>query len=127
MPELPRPSDFELAILRVLWRMGDATVRQVYEALQAERKLGYTTVLKTMQIMVDKGLLVRDESARSHVYRAAEAPQATKGGLLKDLVDKAFGGSAIQLLAHALNAKRPTKRELDELQILLDHARKERK
>ena len=127
MPELPRPSDFELAILRALWRVGTGTVRQVFEALQAERQLGYTTVLKTMQIMVDKGLLVRDESAKSHVYGAAEAPQTTKGGLLKDLVDKAFGGSAIQLLTHALNAKRPTKPELDELQALLDQVKKERK
>src|ERR1035438_8639673 len=89
MPELPRPSDFELAILRVLWRLGEGTVRQVHGALQAERQQGYTTVLKTMQIMVEKGLLRRDESAKSHVYRPAEAPQATRRGMVRDLVDKA--------------------------------------
>ena len=82
MSELPRPSDFELAILRVLWQMGAGTVRQVFEALQAERQLGYTTVLKTMQIMVEKGLLRRDESAKSHVPPArggAPGDQARHG------------------------------------------------
>ncbi|NWJ40344.1 MAG: BlaI/MecI/CopY family transcriptional regulator [Geothrix sp.] len=127
MPELPRPSDFELAILRVLWRLGEGTVRQVHGALQAERQQGYTTVLKTMQIMAEKGLLRRDESAKSHVYRPAEAPQATRGSMVRDLVDKAFEGSALQLLAHALHAKRPSASELDEIQALIDQARLERR
>lgn len=127
MPDLPRPSDFELAILRVLWRLGEGTVRQVYEALQAERQLGYTTVLKTMQIMAEKGLLLRDEQAKSHVYRPAEAAQETRQGMVRDLVDKAFEGSALQLLAHALHAKRPTAGELDELQALIEQARSERR
>ena len=126
MPELPRPSDFELAILRVLWRLESATVRQVYEALQTERELGYTTVLKTMQIMADKGLVLRDESAKSHVYRAAQAEQKTQGGLVRDLLDRAFGGSALQLMAHALNAKKPDASELDAIQALLDQARAKR-
>jgi predicted transcriptional regulator len=127
MPELPRPSDFELAILRVLWRLGAGTVRQVFEALQAERSLGYTTVLKTMQIMAEKGLLRRDESAKSHIYRPAEAPQDTRRGMVRDLVDKAFEGSALQLLAHALHAKRPSAKELDDIQALIDQARSERR
>lgn len=127
MPELPRPSDFELAILRVLWRLGEGTVRQVHEALQPERQLGYTTVLKTMQIMAEKGLLLRDEQAKSHVYRPAEPAQETRQGMVRDLVDKAFEGSAMQLLAHALHAKRPSASELDELQALIEQARKGRR
>ncbi len=126
MSELPRPSDFELAILRVLWRLGPATVRQVHEALQAERQLGYTTVLKTMQIMGEKGLLTRDESAKSHVYAAAEAEGKTQGSLVKDLLDRAFGGSALALMAQALHAKKPNAEELDAIQSLLDQARARR-
>lgn len=127
MSELPRPSDFELAILRVLWRLREGTVRQVHGALQVERQQGYTTVLKTMQIMAEKGLLLRDESAKSHVYRPAEASQHTRRGMVRDLVDKAFEGSALQLLAHALHAKRPSAAELDEIQALIDQARSERR
>lgn len=127
MPPLPRPSDFELAILRVLWRQGSATVRQVFEALQAERELGYTTVLKTMQIMAEKGLVLRDESAKTHLYTAAEAESATQGSLVQDLVDRAFGGSALGLMAHALNAQRPSAAELDQLQALIEQARKARR
>lgn len=126
MPELPRPSDFELAILRVLWRLGEGTVRQVHGGLQAERQQGYTTVLKTMQIMTEKGLLHRNESAKSHVYRPAEAPHDTRKSMVRDLVDKAFEGSALQLLAHALHAKKPSASELDEIQALIDAARAQR-
>lgn len=102
MPDLPPPSDFELAILRTLWRLGPGTVRDVHGALQAERQLGYTTVLKTMQIMVDKGLLTRDESARSHVYRPAAREEETLAGLVRGLLSKAFGGSARRLVMAAL-------------------------
>ena len=127
MSELPRPSDFELAILRVLWRLGAGTVRQVHEGLKPERQLGYTTVLKTMQIMAEKGLLLRNEQAKSHVYRPAEAAQETRQGMVRDLVDKAFEGSALQLLVHALHARRPSARELDEIQALIEQARLERR
>lgn len=127
MPDLPRPSDFELAILRVLWRLGAGTVRQVHEGLQAERQQGYTTVLKTMQIMAEKGLLCRDESAKSHIYRPTEAPQETRRSMVRDLVDKAFEGSALQLLAHALHAKKPSASELDQIQALIDEARTNRR
>lgn len=126
MPDLPRPSDFELAILRVLWRLGPATVRQVHEVLQEERRLGYTTVLKTMQIMGEKGLLVRDESAKSHVYAAAEAELKTQRSLVKDLLDRAFGGSALALMSHALHAKKPNATELEAIQAMLDEARARR-
>ena len=98
----PLPTDAELAVLRVLWAHGPSTVRQVFEALSQERTLGYTTVLKTMQVMLDKGLLARDDSERSHVYRAAAPEGATKGQLVSDLMSKAFSGSARQLMVHAL-------------------------
>jgi predicted transcriptional regulator len=124
---LPRPSDFELAILRVLWRRGEATVRQVHEDLLVTRQQGYTTVLKSMQIMFDKGLVTRDESERSHVYIAAVAEDATRSNLLRDLADKAFGGSGLQLLMHALHHEKPKAADLDALQALLDAKRKERK
>lgn len=127
MPPLPRPSDFELAILRVLWRQGSATVRQVFEVLQGERELGYTTVLKTMQIMAEKGLVLRDESAKTHLYTATEAETTTQGSLVQDLVDRAFGGSALNLLTHALHAQRPSASDLDQLQALIEQARKARR
>jgi predicted transcriptional regulator len=122
----PRPADFELAILRRLWLRGRATVREVHEDLLAERRQGYTTVLKSMQIMFEKGLVTRDESAKSHVYAPAVSQAATRSGLLQDLVDKAFGGSAQQLLLHALNRESPGPEELDALQALLEAKRKER-
>ena len=90
------------------------------------REGAYTTILKLLQIMTEKGLLRRDESAKSHIYRPAEAPQETRGSMVRDLVDKAFGGSALQLLAHALHAKRPSASELDEIQALIDQARSDR-
>jgi len=102
MIELPAPSDFELAILRMLWRLGPATGREVPDALRRERQLGYTTVLKTMQIMVDKGLLSRDESARSHIYRPVAREEETQAGLVRGLLAKAFGGSARRLVMAAL-------------------------
>ena len=123
---LPRPADFELAILRMLWRRGQATVRQVHEDLQAERQQGYTTVLKSMQIMFEKGLLTRDEANRSHVYRAAVAEADTRSHLVQDLADKAFGGSALQLLMHALHRESPKPDELDALQALIETKRRER-
>ncbi len=102
MPPAPSPSDFELDILRVLWRGGPATVREVHDALHAERQMGYTTVLKTMQIMVDKGQLLRDETSRSHVYRAASQEAETLAGLVRGILTKAFGGSSRKLVLAAL-------------------------
>ncbi len=119
-PPLPRPSDGELAILQVLWRLGPSTVRQVQEVLDAEQPTGYTTILKQLQIMTGKGLVSRDESNRTHVYRAAEQAQKTQRRLLGDLVERAFGGSTAQVMMQSLSLKRATKAELDEIRDLLD-------
>ncbi len=123
---LPMPTDAELSVLRVLWAKGPSTVRQLHEALSQERDLGYTTVLKAVQVMLEKGLVDRDDSERSHVYRAAVAEGQTKGQLVSDLMAKAFAGSASALLVHALKAGRTKPVELDAIQRLLDEARKKR-
>lgn len=126
MPALPRPTDAELAILRVLWQHGPSTVRQVHEALADTRDTGYTTTLKLMQIMADKGLVTRDESARTHVYAAAVNEERTQGQLVKDLVDRAFGGSAKALVLRALSAEGTTAEELREIRKLIDDYREKR-
>lgn len=117
---IPRPTDAELAILRVLWRRGPSTVRQVHDVLSAEKPTGYTTVLKFMQIMTEKGLLLRDESRRSHVYRPQRPAEKTQQQLVGDLLDRAFEGSAQRLVMQALNAKKVTPEELAEIRALLD-------
>jgi predicted transcriptional regulator len=117
---LSRPTDAELAILRVLWSRGPSTVRQVHEALSQERETGYTTVLKLMQIMTEKGLVERDESERTHVYQARFTQEATQQRLVSDLLDKAFGGSASQLVMRALAAKPASADELAQIRRLLD-------
>jgi predicted transcriptional regulator len=122
----PRPADFELAILRMLWRRGRATVREIHEDLLAERQQGYTTVLKSLQVMFEKGLVTRDESRRTHVYFAGVEEAATRTSLVQELADKAFGGSALQLLMHALHRERPGAEELDALQALIEAKRRER-
>jgi predicted transcriptional regulator len=121
--KLPRPTDAELAILRVLWERGPSTVREVHEALQDGS--GYTTVLKLMQIMTEKGLVVRDESQRAHVYSARATQQKTQRQLVADLVDRAFGGSPAQLAMQALSTKKTSPEELAELRRLLDSLEKE--
>jgi predicted transcriptional regulator len=118
---LPRPTDAELAILRVLWTTGPGTVRDVHARLHQDRPVGYTTVLKLLQIMTDKGLVRRDESARTHVYRAAASQDHTQKQLVGDLLDRAFGGSAQKLILHALSAKKASRAELDEIRRLLDN------
>src|SRR6188508_425479 len=94
----PRPTDAELAILRVLWTRGPSTVRNVLDALNEQRATGYTTVLKLLQIMTDKQLVARDESDRTHIYRASFSEAATQRQLVDDLMHRAFGGSAMQLV-----------------------------
>lgn len=121
-PRIPagRPTDAELAILRVLWERGPSTVREVHEALPEGRKVGYTTVLKLLQIMTEKGLVDRDEAERAHVYRT-RAPQAEmERRLVGDLVDRAFGGSAERLVMRALSAKTTSPEELARIRELLD-------
>lgn len=114
------PTPAELGILRVLWEQGPSTVREAHESLSRERDLGYTTVLKTMQIMVEKGLLKRSERGRAHVYRPVEAESAAKRDLVGDLMDRAFGGSARDLVMHALAAKPASADELAEIRRMID-------
>ncbi len=117
---LPRPTDAELEILTVLWSTGPATVRQVYEVISQRRTAQYSTILKFMQIMADKGLLRRDEEQRAHVYEAARPREWTQRQLAGHLLERAFSGSAKALLMGALSAKRTTRSELAELRKLLD-------
>jgi predicted transcriptional regulator len=116
-----KPTDAELAILRVLWARGPSTVRQVAEALGKDT--GYTTALKLLQIMTEKQLVVRDESERTHVYAAASTEDQTQRQLVSDLVDRAFGGSAAKLVLQALAAKKATPAELAEIRKLIDRER----
>jgi predicted transcriptional regulator len=116
---LPRPTDAELAILRVLWERGQATVRAVHEALADARDTGYTTTLKLMQIMADKGLVTRDASARTHVYTARLSREETQRQLVSDLVRRAFGGSAADLVLHALSAHPASPEEIKKIRKLV--------
>ena len=122
-PSLPRPTDAELGILRVLWERGPSTVRQVHEVLSRERPTAYTTALKLLQIMTDKGLVRRDESDRSHVYHARLSEDQTQRQLVRDLLDRAFGGSSSKLVMQALATKRASAEELGEIRRLLDTRR----
>jgi predicted transcriptional regulator len=117
---LPKPTEAELAILRVLWDRGPSTVRDVQEALEDERGTGYTTALKLLQIMTDKGLVRRDDRQRTHIYEAVLPAEATQRQLVRDLLDRAFGGSARQLVMQALSAERASKADLAEIRKLLD-------
>ncbi len=118
--ELPKPTDAELAILRVLWERGPSTVREVTDAIQEERGTGYTTALKLMQIMTDKGLVQRDDTNRSHVYEAVVPAEETQRQLVGDLLDRAFGGSAQQLVLQALSGRKASRADLAEIRKLLD-------
>jgi predicted transcriptional regulator len=125
--KLPRPTDAELEILTVLWSIGPATVREVYKVISRRRPAQYTTVLKFMQIMAEKGLVRRDEEQRAHIYEAARSREWTQQQLAGDLMERAFSGSAKALLLGALSARKATKEELAELRRLLDKYRKEEK
>lgn len=116
----PRPTDGELSLLKVLWRRGPSTVREVLDELSAQRRAGYTTVLKLLQIMHAKGLVQRDERRRPHVYRARWSEEQTLDRLLADLVHRAFDGSASKLVLRALAAKQASPEELDRVKRLLD-------
>jgi BlaI family transcriptional regulator, penicillinase repressor len=114
------PTEGELAILSVLWERGPSTVRDVHEVLARKHPTGYTTVLKLMQIMTEKGLVERDESRKAHVYRPTVSEERTQKTLVTDLLDKAFGGSASKLVMQALSSKRTSDKELAEIRKLLD-------
>ncbi|MEX2262697.1 MAG: BlaI/MecI/CopY family transcriptional regulator [Bryobacteraceae bacterium] len=120
----PRPTDAELEILTVLWSIGPATVRDVYNVIRERRPAQYSTVLKFMQIMAEKGLVRRDETARAHIYKAARPREWTQQQLAGDLLARAFSGSAKALLMGALSARKATKEELAEMRKLLDEYRK---
>jgi predicted transcriptional regulator len=116
-PLTRKPTDAELAILRILWSNGPSTVREVAAAMG--REAAYTTVLKLLQIMTDKQLVRRDESDRTHVYEAAHSQERMQQHLVADLLDRAFDGSAAKLLMRALSAKKTSPKELDEIRKLL--------
>jgi BlaI family penicillinase repressor len=116
----PKPSAGELEILRVLWRRGPSTVHQVQPELKRGDRVGYTTVLKLLQIMFEKGLVRRDESTRPHVFRAAVAEAQVKRRLVADLLDDVFEGSAMGLVMQALSAKPASAEEVRRLRDLLD-------
>lgn len=114
-----KPTDAELEILHVLWANGPSTVRQVHEQLSQNREIGYTTALKLMQIMVDKGLLSRIEDSRSHTYSAAVSEEDTQRGLVDRFVETAFRGSASKLVMQVLGQHKTSPEELDEIKKLL--------
>jgi BlaI family transcriptional regulator, penicillinase repressor len=122
----PRPTDAELAILRILWDRGPSTVRQVHDILAHERQAAYTTALKLLQIMIEKGLVERDESDRTHVYRARLSEETTQRQLVRDLLDRAFGGSSGKLVMQALATKRASAEELKDIRKAIDGARNEK-
>lgn len=115
-----RPTSTELDILRVLWDRGPSTVREVYEVLARTKAIGYTTVLKLLQIMTVKGTVVRNEDARAHVYEARQPAENTKRQLVGDLLQRAFSGSASDLMLHALAGKKTSRKEIEEIRRMLD-------
>jgi len=117
---IPRPTEAELELLRVIWDKEPATVREICDELNRERAFGYTTVLKLLQIMHAKGLVLREESARAHLYRSAITQDAMQSRFLRDLSVRLFSGSAAQLALHALAMEPATPAELDEIRALLE-------
>ncbi len=119
------PTRSELEILRILWERGPSTVRDVLEALNLKKKTGYTTALKLLQIMAKKGLVDRDESDRTHIYRARHTKSRTQGQILRDLIERAFGGSTSHLVLQALRGKKASSEELREIREMLDRLEEE--
>lgn len=120
------PTPVELAILRVFWERGPATVRQVHDALRPERDTGYSTTLKMVQVMTEKGLLLKDDSVKPQVFRTARAREQTQVQLLDELIQRAFGGSAANLVLRAASANRITPEELAQIKKLIERAKKEK-
>ena len=120
---IPRPTEAELELLQILWQKQPATVREIHDALNEEKPSGYTTVLKLLQIMTAKGLVVRDEANRAHVYRASFSQDTMQSRLLKDLSNRLFAGSAAQLALHALSMEAASDDELAEIRALLERKR----
>jgi BlaI family transcriptional regulator, penicillinase repressor len=120
---LPKPTEAELELLRVLWEKGPATVRELHDEVNLQRAVGYTSVLKILQIMMEKGLVEREESAKAHIYRAAASQEETQNQLLRDLSERLFSGSAAQLAMHALAMQPASTEELDEIRNLIEQKR----
>ena len=120
---IPRPTEAELELLQILWQKEPATVREIHDSLSEDKPSGYTTVLKLLQIMTSKGLVVRDEANRAHVYRAAFTQDAMQSRLLKDLSNRLFAGSAAQLALHALAMEPASDDELSQIRTLLERRR----
>lgn len=128
MPTAPHPTEGELAILQVLWERGSpCTVREVHDALSQHKDTAYTTVLKMLTIMADKGLVHRDESERSHRYAAVHAQPAVQSVMVKDLLRRAFAGSALQLVQRALDVDKPGRDELEAIERLIAEAKAARR
>ena len=123
MARTPRPTDAELSILRVLWARGPSTVREIHDHMADTRSVAYTTTLKTLQVMTDKGLTMRADVRGQHVYRPRNTEHDTLHHLVTDLLDRAFGGSTARLVIQALSSKRATPEELQEIRRLLDAAK----
>jgi BlaI family transcriptional regulator, penicillinase repressor len=123
---LPKPTEAELELLRVLWEKGPATVRELHDAVNLQRTVGYTSVLKILQIMTEKGLVEREESAKAHIYRAAASQEETQNQLLRDLSERLFSGSAAQLAMHALAMQPTSAEELEEIRTLMEQKRQTR-
>jgi BlaI family penicillinase repressor len=125
MTQQQKPTASELEILQILWTRGPSTVRDVHEALSEKKDLGYTSVLKLLQIMTAKGIVRRDEGQRAHVYEACQPAEKTKRQFALDMIQRVFDGSASDLMMHALAGRESSKKEIDELRRLLDeHERK---
>lgn len=120
---IPRPTEAELELLQIVWAKQPATVREIHDALNEDKVSGYTTVLKLLQIMTAKGLVVRDEANRAHVYRAAFSQDAMQSRLLRDLSNRLFAGSAAQLALHALSMEQASDDELAEIRELIERKR----
>ena len=118
--QVVRPTKLELSILKVLWESGPLSVREIQNILDARKPTGYTTVLKMLQIMTEKGLVDRDENVRPQIYRARHSQQQTQRHLVRDLMDRAFGGSVKALVMQALAGKKSSRKDLEEIEKLLD-------
>jgi len=126
LDSLPLPTDAELALLRILWRLGPSTVREIHEDPSIDRALAYTTVLKTLQVMLDKHLVTRDASERSHRYAPAVPQEHLERGLTADLLERGFGGSVERLILRALGRERATDADLAKIRALIQDFRTRR-
>ncbi len=120
---LPKPTEVELELLRALWEKGSASVRVLHEVVSRQRPLGYTSVLKTLQIMTEKGLVERTEAGKAHIYHAAASQEETQNQLLRDLSERLFSGSAAQLAMHALSMQPASEEELEEIRKIIRQKR----